>query len=156
MRLTRSSRQVSNFWTFLQMLRTNTSGSPTVILVGGARATWRQSQVHSRLVRSDLRTCPRKCAELTRVVHKIPGNKLWEWFSFGRYGTGGYDVRQQVSLCSLQWQYHTRCASLCKFYSNVFEPDLQVYIYYDMQLHAPLYMLQFTCWQPDVVACMHL
>ena len=25
------------------------------------------------------------------------GNKLWEWFSFGRYGTGGYDVRNQAS-----------------------------------------------------------
>jgi len=24
------------------------------------------------------------------------GNKLWEWVSFGRYGTGGYDVRKQA------------------------------------------------------------
>lgn len=26
------------------------------------------------------------------------GNKLWEWVSFGKYGTGGYDVRQQVRV----------------------------------------------------------
>lgn len=24
------------------------------------------------------------------------GNKLWEWASFGRYGTGGFDVHHQV------------------------------------------------------------
>lgn len=29
-------------------------------------------------------------------VHLHAGNKLWEWVSFGRYGTGGYDVRKQV------------------------------------------------------------
>lgn len=23
------------------------------------------------------------------------GNRLWEWWSVGRYGTAGYDVKQQ-------------------------------------------------------------
>ncbi|KAK9834460.1 hypothetical protein WJX74_002175 [Apatococcus lobatus] len=30
----------------------------------------------------------------------VTGNKLWEWASFGRYGTGGYDVRKQEFLGS--------------------------------------------------------
>ncbi|KAK9803831.1 hypothetical protein WJX73_004943 [Symbiochloris irregularis] len=31
-------------------------------------------------------------------IETVTGNRLWEWFSFGRYGVGGYDVRQQKFL----------------------------------------------------------
>lgn len=36
-------------------------------------------------------------AAMQKATATCAGNKLWEWVSFGRYGTGGYDVRQQVS-----------------------------------------------------------
>ena len=36
----------------------------------------------------------------------IAGNKLWEWASFGRYGTGGFDVRQQARHCYFCWPMH--------------------------------------------------
>ena len=26
----------------------------------------------------------------------MTGNRLWEWFSVGRYGLGGYDVKTQT------------------------------------------------------------
>lgn len=44
--------------------------------------------------------CKKRLANCSAVP---AGNKLWEWVSFGRYGTGGYDVRQQVSFacCTL-------------------------------------------------------
>lgn len=33
-------------------------------------------------------------------LETVTGNRLWEWFSFGRYGTGGYDVKEQKFLGS--------------------------------------------------------
>lgn len=33
-------------------------------------------------------------------LESVTGNRLWEWFSFGRYGTGGYDVKEQKFLGS--------------------------------------------------------